>query len=115
MSRESEVAVLSACLADNRAVFDVSARCDASEFVDPACAAVWAAFQRLHAERLPIDAATVIPRLAKGFGEHRAFGEALVAGYSAANVTVYANAIRDAAVRRRVVVIANDLAGCAES
>lgn len=112
MSRETEIAVLSACLSDNRAVFEVAARVSADEFTDEGCASLWRHMLALHGERMPLDIATILPRVGAGRDPKAAdaFGEAANAGFSAANVTVYADAIRDKATRLRVVKLAADLA-----
>lgn len=112
MSRDTEIAVLSACLSDNRAIFEASARCSVDEFTDAGCAAAWRHMLALHGERMPVDLATMLARVGAGRDPQAAdaFGEAVNAGYSASNVAVYADAIRDKATRGRVVKLAADLA-----
>lgn len=116
MSRDTEIAVISACLADNRAVFEASAKCSADEFTDEGCAGLWRVMLSLHGERLPIDPATILPRIDNGKNPEAAlaFGEAYTSGYSASNVAVYADAIRDAATKARVVNLARELSAVAD-
>lgn len=115
MSRETEIAVLGACISDKRAIFEASAHCSPDEFTDAGCASAFRHMLALHGERLPIDLATMLPRVGAGRdpGAHAAFTDAHGSHYSAVNVLVYADAIRDKATRARVVKIATDLAAVA--
>lgn len=111
MSRESEIAVIAACLSDNRAVFSASARCSVDEFTDQGCSELWRIMLGLHGERLPLDTATIVPRVGNGKAPRAldAYREAVDGHYSAANVEVYADAIRDEATKVRVIKVASDL------
>ena len=114
MIRESEVAVVAGCLADNRAIFDVAAKLTPDDFTDHGVSTIWRAMLAVHGERQPVDLATVMPRLAGNGEAISTLSEASLAGYSAANVSVYADAVRDAATKRRVVKLADDLKGQAK-
>lgn len=111
MSRESEIAVISACLSDNRAVFSASARCSVDEFTDAGCSELWRVLLGLHGERLPLDAATIVPRVGMGKAPRalEVYREAVDGHYSSSNVEVYADAIRDEATKVRVLKVAKEL------
>lgn len=114
MTIEAEVAVLAACLRDNRAIFEAAALCSPDDFAGLAAGTVWRAMLAAHAERLPVDPATVIPRINRDHDALEAFGQALDSGYSSANVAVYAGAVRDAALKRRVLGIAAEFPALAQ-
>lgn len=109
MSQEAEVAVIACCLSDNRAIFDATAKVSADDFTNHACATVWRAIAAVFAEKKPVDPATVLPRLAGDLEAIQLFADASVACYSASNVAVYADAVRDASTKRRVLRVADEL------
>lgn len=109
MSAEAELAVLTCCLSDNRAIFDAQAKLTADDFSVYANGTVWRAISAAFAERQPVDAVTVVPRLRGDVEAVQAFQNAAAAMYSASNIGVYAEAVRDAATKRRVLKLASEI------
>lgn len=113
MSRETELAVIAGCLSDNRAIFDAAAKVAPDDFLDAGCVELWRLMLAVHGERLPVDSATLMPRFIGKPNAAKAWGDASMSCYSASNVGVYADAVRDAATKRRVLKLADDLKGMA--
>jgi replicative DNA helicase len=111
MSREAEIAVLSACLADNRAFFEANARISAADFEHLDLAELWRHALVLFGKQQPVGMTTMIDRVRHDEALVRAWKAVVAECYSPSNAATYADAVRSASLKRRVAALAGVLSG----
>lgn len=105
---DAERVTLGALLIDADRYFDLAATLTADDFLDPLHRTIYAAIVQLHDDRKPVDFITVAEALA-GDGRFAAVGGAAYLAQLCENVPTtahaprYAELIRDAALKRRLV------------
>lgn len=115
---DAEQAVLGACLIDREVVIALSTQLEPADFWRPAHQAIWRSMLSLFQRRIPID----LVLLASELRHHReledAGGESYLAELAAATPTAvhasyYADSVREAAVRRRLIEAARKITSAA--
>ena len=114
-SREAEEAVLGAILIDPEAYFNVAQFLKPDDFYIIRNRWIWEAFTHLHERRAPIDYLTVCEELDQQGQLTEMGGPAYVMGLinqtpSSLNAEAYGRLVEGNAVRRRMLVAANELA-----
>lgn len=111
---EAEQAVLGAAILDPRALASVRARLTADDFYRPGHAHVFTALCALADAEQPVDALTVAAELTRTgtlakAGGHTYLHTLVSETPTAANATHYADMVADAALRRKLLVVASSL------
>jgi replicative DNA helicase len=105
-SRESEVGVVGAAIADPASCAEIIEELAPEDFFDYPSQMCWRAIRKLHTDRQPIDAVSVFTALpAVGATDIRAefVAEALAAAPTAANAAYHAGVVRDRSLRRKII------------
>lgn len=114
-NRQAEEAVLGSILVDPEAYFDVAQFIKPDDFYIIRNRWIWEAFTHLHEQRVPIDILTVVQELEKQGQLSEVGGPAYVMALinqtpSSLNAEAYGRLVEESAVRRRMLIAANELA-----
>lgn len=114
-SRQAEEAVLGAVLIDSEAYFSLAQFLKPDDFYIIRNRWVWEAFTRLHERRAPLDYLTVCEDLEQQGQLAELGGPAYIMSLinqtpSSLNAEAYGHLVEESAVRRRMLIAANDLA-----
>jgi replicative DNA helicase len=114
-SRQAEEAVLGSILIDAEAYFNVAQFLSPDDFYIVRNRWIWEAFTRLHERRAPIDYLTVCEELEQQSQLGEVGGPAYVMSLinqtpSSLNAEAYGRLVEENAVRRRMLLAANELA-----
>jgi replicative DNA helicase len=114
-SREAEEAVLGAILINPEAYFDVSTFLKAEDFYIVRNRWIWDSFMRLHERRVPIDFLTVAQDLEQMSQLAEVGGPSYLMALlhqtpTSMHAEAYAHIVEEHAIRRRMLIAANELA-----
>ena len=114
-SREAEEAVIGSVLINPEAYFDVASFLLAEDFYIQRHNWIWKAFNRLHEKRAPIDFVTVTEELEQMGQLSEAGGSAYISSLinnvpTSLHAEYYGRIVEEAAIRRRMLGAANDIA-----
>lgn len=112
--RSAEVAVLAAMMLDASAVIKVTEVLESEHFYEQQHRLMYEAMTALHDQRKPIDVVTVTDQLKrkkslKAAGGAAAVGDLAAQASTAANVEYYAQIIREAAIKRRMIQLSSQI------
>jgi replicative DNA helicase len=114
-SFEAEQAVIGGLLLDNDTWSDVSERVVERDFYTRAHRLIFATIEKLSSNDIPVDIVTLSEKLEdtqelEGIGGIAYLAELLQNTPSAANINNYANIVRERAIVRELIAVANDIA-----
>jgi replicative DNA helicase len=114
-SRQAEEAVIGAVLINPDVYIELSEFLQADDFYIHRLKFIWGAFTRLHQRRIPIDFLTVSETLSQSGQLEEVGGDAALTGLLNATPTTlhaeaYGRMVREAAIRRQMLLAANTIA-----
>ncbi len=114
-NRQAEEAVLGSVLINSETYYEIAQIVSPEDFYIIRHRWIWEAYQRLMEQQKPLDYLTVCDELEQNLKLHEVGGEAFITALinqtpSSFHATAYAHIISEAAVRRRMLMAANDLA-----